>query len=625
MHAEIKAELAPTVETVKREFALKRKAAGSDRARLQQLTDEFNDRIMEVDNRGIERLKDAVARERQRRGGEAGWGDSAAADRAQSRMGGFGDWSNGHAADFSDWGYQGDGQRASSAAGHARKASFDAGVPTTSLLSGTRPASRGGPTAYSVNGVRPASAAARPTGPLQDSLLHSTAKNTGMDEAMMRKFADEQARMDRGNTPATPSDQAYRKFAEEQARLHRVQTPVEIPRNEAQRRFADEQARLNRAHSPEITRTDTPSKSFSEDQMRILTGTSADTSRNGLMNGARPSPKSSYPSSSPIDSARLAAFAEQQHRSSQANLFAAHQDAKGINGTRYTQASQATRKSNPPPSARRSSNASMAPPSAMFGRFPLNEQDSRFDYDSNLSKVEVLFFDLDGTVMNWRGTVADELKRLGTKNFVKPIDWEAFATKWREAYLSAIRDLATNGDSLAPRTVYYSTLEKLLSKEAKELSSRWSPAVRAQLVQVWERIAAWPDVQASLKSIRGMKTVATLSNLPLRTQMQMNKHAGLVWDTCISASLLSCFKPSADAYTEAARHVGIAAPNCAIVSARAEELRIANSAGLKTVYVRRASEDPHVVHAEIASKLEGGEFDLVVDSFEHLAIVLGCD
>jgi methionine salvage enolase-phosphatase E1 len=66
------------------------------------------------------------------------------------------------------------------------------------------------------------------------------------------------------------------------------------------------------------------------------------------------------------------------------------------------------------------------------------------------------------------------------------------------------------------------------------------------------------------------------------------------------------------------------ASKCAVVSARSDELRVAGNAGMKTIYVRRPSEDRDV-EAEVFSKLEGGEFDLVVESFEHLAIVLGCD
>lgn len=80
----------------------------------------------------------------------------------------------------------------------------------------------------------------------------------------------------------------------------------------------------------------------------------------------------------------------------------------------------------------------------------------------------------------------------------------------------------------------------------------------------------------------------------------------------------------AEAYMEAARSITLPPANCAVVSAHLDELRVASSAGMKTIYVRRSSEDLDV-EADVFSKLEGGEFDLVVDSFEHLAIVLGCD
>lgn len=84
---------------------------------------------------------------------------------------------------------------------------------------------------------------------------------------------------------------------------------------------------------------------------------------------------------------------------------------------------------------------------------------SPYDDDSSLTKVEVLFFDLDGTVLDWQGTVAEELRRLGQKHFpdvpkrnahiIRPplvthaftaeeVDWEGFALKWRNLYLEAM-------------------------------------------------------------------------------------------------------------------------------------------------------------------------------------------
>lgn len=75
---------------------------------------------------------------------------------------------------------------------------------------------------------------------------------------------------------------------------------------------------------------------------------------------------------------------------------------------------------------------------------------------------------------------------------------------------------------------------------------------------------------------------------------------------------------------EAARSMTLPVSKCAVVSAHVNELQAAGNIGMKTIYMRRPSEDRDV-EAEVLSKLDGGEFDLVVDSFEHLAIVLGCD
>ncbi|KAJ7143804.1 HAD-like domain-containing protein [Mycena epipterygia] len=164
----------------------------------------------------------------------------------------------------------------------------------------------------------------------------------------------------------------------------------------------------------------------------------------------------------------------------------------------------------------------------------------------------------------------------------------------------------------------------MIYRTESRFANRLTPTVRNQLVEVWDRAQAWPDTKDGLDAIKRIKTIATLSNLPLRTQAQMSRHAGLSWDVCLSGSLLGSYKPNPEAYMEAARSMTLPPANCAVVSAHLDELRVADSAGMKTIYVRRSSEDLDV-EAEVLSKLEGGEFDLVVDSFEHLAIVLGCD
>lgn len=58
-----------------------------------------------------------------------------------------------------------------------------------------------------------------------------------------------------------------------------------------------------------------------------------------------------------------------------------------------------------------------------------------------------------------------------------------------------------------------------------------------------------------------------------------------------------------------------------MVAAHIYDLRFAASHGLKTVYVRRPTEDVDVKD-QVKSKQEGGEVDVVVDSFEELAELL---
>ncbi|KAF7324985.1 hypothetical protein MKEN_00540900 [Mycena kentingensis (nom. inval.)] len=699
LHAQIKAELEPSVHAAKQQMLSKMKHAKE--AQKPALLKEYNDAILAIDRAGTERFTNEVTKERIRRSA-AGIGESLAGERAQSRMEGFvGDSGN----DFGEWG----GHRPASTTGHVRGKSSIGNQ--TSLLSGTRPASAAGGM-YTSNSSRPSTAAGRPSYPFKEDSYQSN----GLDDAKIRKFAEEQARLERAHTPgnAATDDSAamMRKFAEEQARLHRAHSP-EITRNsasDAQRKFMEEQTRLYRAHSPEL-----PRGSVSESPKLYRTGISVSPADAARVR------KVSTTSSSPVD-ARFAAFAvQQQQQQDQYRQFtpvhnSASQDAlRNASSSRMGQhpptltipTPTSTTRAKPIPTPTTSASASAAvngrrntsggsASSGMFGRFPLNERDHDIkstyadDDTSTLTKVEVLFFDLDGTVLDWQKTVADELRRSarGFWDGADTMEWEGFALKWREMYMLALRNLAQHGNSLEPSTVYRTTLDQMLSaKEAEEVATKWTPTIRAQLVEVWTKLQAWPDVQDALKGIKTLKTVATICNESLRTQTQINRRAGLAWDVCLSGPVLGSFKGVPDIYLQAARSMSLAPANCALVSAHVDELRVAASAGFRTIYVHRASEralDLSMagagvkVEAEVTrpttpaaapngkgkgkkgknnnntngnvngatsttasssasasaandasrpvrSKAEGGEVDLVVESLVHLALALGCD
>ena len=60
-----------------------------------------------------------------------------------------------------------------------------------------------------------------------------------------------------------------------------------------------------------------------------------------------------------------------------------------------------------------------------------------------------------------------------------------------------------------------------------------------------------------------------------------------------------------------------------MVAAHIHDLKAAQAQGMRTIYVRRETEDTEV-RASITTKAEGGEVDVVVESLEELARVLHC-
>ena len=75
------------------------------------------------------------------------------------------------------------------------------------------------------------------------------------------------------------------------------------------------------------------------------------------------------------------------------------------------------------------------------------------------------------------------------------------------------------------------------------------------------------------------------------------------------------------AYLGAVQHLSLPPQKCAMVAAHLSDLQAAASHGLKTIYVRRPTEDLEV-RDTVKTKAEGGEVDVVVDSFLELAEIL---
>jgi 2-haloacid dehalogenase len=137
--------------------------------------------------------------------------------------------------------------------------------------------------------------------------------------------------------------------------------------------------------------------------------------------------------------------------------------------------------------------------------------------------------------------------------------------------------------------------------------------------RVWHRLLPWPDSVAGLYRLKQRYTITSLSNGNVALLVNMAKHAGLPWDTVLSAELFQHYKPDPEVYLGAARLLGHAPHEVMMVAAHPSDLRAAAACGLRTAYVPRPLE--HGPGGPMA-RWQEGEFDVVAPGFEALALAL---
>jgi 2-haloacid dehalogenase len=228
-----------------------------------------------------------------------------------------------------------------------------------------------------------------------------------------------------------------------------------------------------------------------------------------------------------------------------------------------------------------------------------------------LPRVRALCFDVFGTVVDWHGSIAAEVARLGL-----PVDGGAFALAWRAGYAPAMQQVRsgalpwTNIDGLHRRI-----LDGLLAERGLALDD----TARADLNRIWHRLRPWPDSVAGLARLKAGFTITTLSNGNLSLLVAMAKFGGLPWDAVLSAELFGHYKPDPEVYLGAARLLDLAPQDVMLVACHPADLRAAAACGLRTAYV------PRPLERGLGGAMEPyapGEFDVVAPDFIALAAQL---
>lgn len=234
---------------------------------------------------------------------------------------------------------------------------------------------------------------------------------------------------------------------------------------------------------------------------------------------------------------------------------------------------------------------------------------------------KALGFDVFGTVVDWRTSIARECVPFLAKLGRADIDPAEFAAAWRKRYVPAMRSLAASGRPFVVLDIIHrEMLEDLLRAHTvdprqlgEEALTVWSHA--------WRRLDPWPDAVPGLCRLKTRIPIVTLSNGNVALMVDMARRGGLPWDAILGAEFASAYKPSARAYLSTAEALGISPNELCLVSSHHSDLAAARACGLATAYINR----PHEYGGRVAPDASAvQQWDWSADSIGGLAEQFGC-
>ena len=200
-----------------------------------------------------------------------------------------------------------------------------------------------------------------------------------------------------------------------------------------------------------------------------------------------------------------------------------------------------------------------------------------------MEAVQVLAFDIFGTVVDWHGSIVREMAALHPG-----VDGDAFARAWRAGYQPAMARVRSGelGWTLID-DLHRLILDDILPRFGL---AHLDEAQRRHLNRVWHRLDAWPDSVPGLTRLKRRYTITTLSNGNIGLLTDMAKRAGLPWDCILSAEVFRAYKPDPAVYRGAARVFDRQPEQVMLVAAHHDDLAAARACGLHTAYVERPLE-----------------------------------
>jgi len=203
-----------------------------------------------------------------------------------------------------------------------------------------------------------------------------------------------------------------------------------------------------------------------------------------------------------------------------------------------------------------------------------------------MNSVKALFFDVFGTLIDWRNGVARESEKILAPKGYK-LDWLAFADAWRGEYQPGMEEVRAGRIPFSRLDVLHRhNLDRILPR----FDIKADEETLADLNLAWHRIDAWPDVPPAFARLKKKFWLAPVSNGNISLMVDLARKNNLPWDAILGAEVAGDYKPKPRVYLASCEAFSLKPAQCMMVAAHSYDLKAASELGLRTGHVARPNE-----------------------------------
>ena len=233
-----------------------------------------------------------------------------------------------------------------------------------------------------------------------------------------------------------------------------------------------------------------------------------------------------------------------------------------------------------------------------------------------MKNIKGLFFDVGGTVFDWKNTARENIHKLAEEKG-DSIDSEAFAKAWREEMFKVHTQVRQgNLPWLNSDDMHLQALENMAADFPllKRIDN-------TRLIKsTWHYLNVFAGAPEAISRLRQRYTVVVLTILSWESIVSSSKAAGVQWDGILSCEFLGYYKPSLQAYRKGMDLLGLKPSEAMMVAAHESDLAAARSTGMHTALVSVPEEDAVFEGIETSRETR---FDIEAQDFDTLCQSLG--